>query len=147
MDALTDKHPLYLELKTHFGASHRRYSGIVLDVLFDYFLSDDWSHFSDWDRGDFVEGTYCVLREHRELQPPGLAAVAPRWVAADWLRVYESLEGIDAVLHRIARRFRQPERLMDAWIAIRDDVEPLREGFHQVFGDVQRHIEGGIASA
>jgi acyl carrier protein phosphodiesterase len=125
-----------------FPGLHRRYAGIVLDVLFDYFLSLEWEKFSRLDRGEFIEGVYRVLTDQHDLLPPALAAVAPRWVAADWLRVYQSMEGVDAVLDRLSRRMSAPENLMSAWRAVRDNPRPLRDGFLCVFPGVRTALDG-----
>lgn len=142
VDALTDSHSGYLSLRALFPGSHRRYAGIVLDVLFDHFLSLDWDQVSQLDRGEFIEGVYRVLTDNHGVLPPALASVAPHWVAADWLRVYESMEGVDAVLRRLSRRMSAPEHLVNAWGAVRDNPRPLRDGFLCVFAGVRTALDG-----
>ncbi len=141
VDGLTDRHLGYAELRDRFPREHRRYAGIVLDVLFDHFLSGDWEQLRGGDRDAFIESVYRALGKHHHLVPAPFAALAPRWVAADWLRVYTTVDGVDAVFERLAMRLRRPDALRAAWAAVRDERETLREGFHTVFADVQGALD------
>ena len=70
VDVLTDRHARFLKLKARFPDPHRRYAGILLDVLFDHFLSVEWSRVAPGDRDEFIEGVYRVLCDHPALLPP-----------------------------------------------------------------------------
>jgi acyl carrier protein phosphodiesterase len=142
VDALTDAHPRYRDLRRLFPATQRRVAPIVLDVLFDHYLTRDWRRFSAWDRGAFIEGVYRVLSQRGLPRPPALARVAPRWVAADWLRAYESLDGVAAVLDRLARRTSRPLPLRAALEVAAAREDELAEGFCEVFLDVRARLDG-----
>jgi acyl carrier protein phosphodiesterase len=141
VDGLTDRHPTYVRLRERFPRAHRRYAGIVLDVLFDHFLSDDWEYLRGGDRDAFIDRAYGMLGTHHHLVPEPFAAMLPHWIAADWLRVYASLEGLDAVFRRLAGRLREPTALHAAWAAVRDERETLRGGFRDIFVDVRTAVE------
>ncbi len=147
VDVLTDQHPQYQALRSLFGDEHRRISGIVLDILFDHYLYRHWSRFSDWPVGEFREGVYAVLRDGEAFLPQALAQVAPRWIEADWLRVYESIDGVEAVLGRMERRSRHRLSLREALTTVLEHDAILEQGFLQVFSEVQRVIEGGCSRA
>lgn len=142
---LTDRHPQYRALRALFGDEHRRISSIVLDILFDHYLYRHWSRYSDWPVGEFREGVYAVLMEGEAFLPQGLAEVAPRWIEADWLRVYETIDGVDAVLGRMERRSRHRLPLRAALSTVLEHDVTLEHGFLQVFSGVQRAIEGGCS--
>lgn len=147
VDALTDSHPRYRALRALFPDAQRRLAPIVLDVLFDHFLTQHWSAFSDWPRDAFIDGVYRVLCSSGVPLPKELAAVAPRWVAADWLRVYESRDGVAAVIDRLARRASRPlplpQVLQSAWH--REDE--LHIAFFDVFHDVRSQLDGLVTDA
>ncbi|MDP5070766.1 MAG: ACP phosphodiesterase [Congregibacter sp.] len=140
VDVLTDSHGSYIALKAYFPQGHRRYSGLILDVLFDHYLVCHWQRFSHWSRDAFLEDTYRVLRDNSRLLPPGLAAVAPSWVDADWLRVYETREGVAAVLMRLSKRLSRPVDLVSLLQVASANEADFERGFLQVFADVQRAI-------
>lgn len=140
VDTLTDSHSAYLALKARFPQGHRRYAGLVLDVLFDHYLVRHWQRYSDWSRDAFLEGTYSVLRDNPLLLPDALAVVAPRWVDADWLRVYETRGGVAAVLERLSLRLSRPVDLVALLEVVDENDADFEQGFLAVFADVQRTI-------
>lgn len=140
VDILTDSHSAYLTLKARFPQGHRRYAGLVLDVLFDHYLVRHWQLYSDWSRDAFLECTYRVLRDNPLLLPDALAAVASRWIDADWLRVYETRGGVAAVLERLALRLSRPVDLVALLEVVDENDADFEQGFLAVFADVQRTI-------
>jgi len=42
IDKFTDAHPSFLESKQLLAPERRRYAGIVLDIIYDHFLSIHW---------------------------------------------------------------------------------------------------------
>ena len=141
VDGLTDSHPTFAQLRARLDPRHRRYAGIVLDVLFDHFRSEDWPVLCAGEYDAFIEATYTTLRGHYHLVPEPFAALLPRWVDADWLRVYASIDGVDAVMQRLAGRLSRGERLLAAWQSIREEREQFRDGFHEIFGDVRTALD------
>jgi len=140
VDSLTDTHRDYRALKLKFSKDERRYAGLVLDVIFDHFLVLHWQRFSRWDRGDFIEDVYRVLRVNPRLLPAGLNAVYLRWTDADWLRVYETREGIEAVLGRLAQRLSRPVDLVALLRVVDENHSEFEQAFIRIFTDVQRAI-------
>lgn len=146
VDVETDRHPSYMALKSVFQNGERRFAGLVLDVLFDYLLTRHWPRFSAWSRDEFIAGVYSTLRDTRLPTPPALAELAPQWVAADWLRVYETLDGVAAVLTRLSARLqRRTGRSVDL-IALLEklmsDEASVEAGFLTVLTDVQATVCG-----
>ena len=140
VDALTDKDPHHLALRRLFPGSQRRTSGIVLDVLFDHFLHRHWSRFSTWPIDEFVGSVYAVLTEPGAPLPAPLAKVAHRWVDADWLRVYASLEGVAAVLARLESRLSVPMEMQSSLLLLDTHGEELEAGFLKIFANVQAQL-------
>jgi acyl carrier protein phosphodiesterase len=141
VDALTDAHPAYRELVARFPPRYRRVAPIVLDVLFDHYLSKLWTQVTPLDRDEFIDGVYAVLSRPGAPLPDALAGRAPAWVAGDWLRVYDRREGVAAVLGRLAARARRPLPLLDALEASADLDAELRAGFLLVFNDVRAAVD------
>ncbi len=140
---MTDRHPVHARLRSRFAAQHRRVASIVLDVLFDHYLTRHWDEFCAWQRRGFMDGVYAVLLQPPAPLPEALAAVAPRWVEADWLSAYESRQGVAAVLARLNRRSRSGLDLVAAFDSVLADESALEAGFLEIFGDVQRATNRG----
>jgi acyl carrier protein phosphodiesterase len=143
VDFLTDSHPRYQALRAGFPREHRRFAGIVLDVLFDHYLSRHWRRFSHWKQEHFIAGVYTVLNEERDLLPTELARVAPYWTEADWLRVYADLDGVLAVLERLSRRLSRRVDLCAILEQALGSEQQLEAGFFEVFQNVQAAVTQG----
>lgn len=141
VDALTDSHPRFRDLLTLFPPVQRRIAPIVLDVLFDHYLFRDWPQFSRWRRDAFIDGVYAVLLAPPMPLPDALAAVAPRWVQADWLRVYASMEGVAAVLERLSCRASRPLPLAPALLVAQRHDGAFADAFAEIFVDVRERLD------
>ena len=100
IDGFTDGHQMLAGIRSRFGANHRRYAGILLDLSFDHFLSLHWSRFSDIDLDAFATQVYSILRRNTHL----LSDKAQR--AAEWLEGYNVLCRYQhpQAIHRAAAR-------------------------------------------
>lgn len=45
IDTYTDNHPKIRQAKSYFSKSYGKYSGVVVDVLFDHFLASNWNKY------------------------------------------------------------------------------------------------------
>lgn len=116
VDSYTDQHPQVLACKAQFPDGIRRFSGIVLDLYFDYFLSLHWQRFSTVSRRQLIDTCYQALLEHHEYLPESLQNLRPRMVTQDWLASYGELPGLQLAVQRTAQRIsRHGERLMQAY--------------------------------
>jgi acyl carrier protein phosphodiesterase len=104
VDALSDAHPDSRRARAVFQGSQRRVAGIFLDVWYDHLLTRHWRRYSALELETFERHVYATLTTRRELLPSNFAELAPGWSRARWLRAYRTVDGVAAVLERLARR-------------------------------------------
>lgn len=114
IDAFTDRHPEMARLRRAFPADLRRYSGILVDISFDHFLSRYWSRFSDASPREFNRAVYACLAAHLEHLSPGARNMYRRMVEHDLLGVYASWDSVPASALRVGERFRRGNPFRDA---------------------------------
>lgn len=143
VDSFTDKHPDVLASKRLFSAQRRRFSGIALDVLYDHFLLQHWSEFTDTDQNTFIRTVYAELQTNENLMSPDMAKTTRHLVAHDWFGSYRDLDNIGYALDRIATRI----RFQNSFAGIIEEIRPLHseleERFLSFFPDLQS-FAGGI---
>ncbi|MGL1903852.1 MAG: ACP phosphodiesterase [Fibrobacterales bacterium] len=105
IDGYTDNHPIFLQSRARLSATRRRFAGIIIDVAYDYFLSQHWDRFSTVKRFTHIDSVYTALVHHETLLPSQFIEVRDRIIRYDWLRGYHSLDGIAQTLESISRRF------------------------------------------
>jgi acyl carrier protein phosphodiesterase len=137
VDALTDAHPVVAEVRARFAPGARRYAGIVLDVAWDHALARRWAEFSTESLAAFAQRAGEAIESGGEwfVRAGGEAPDAARF--AELLRSYESEAGIDRALGRIARRLREPQRLLDAAAPWREHFAALQPGLAPLLSDLR----------
>lgn len=145
VDRFTDDHPRVIRARRRIAPPYRRYSGIILDILFDHYLCRYWSEFTRRDRDEFIRQVYRLLEQRREQLPARLHALVPRMRREDWLGSYRDLEVVGLVFERMSTRLRQPNKLAGALVEVRRHYPELAEDFRRFFPElivfVQRQQE------
>ncbi len=118
IDAFTDSHPEHKAGVACFEAPWRRFGGIVVDMLYDHWLSQHWGRFSTEHLPDFLSQSYRqLLADHPHL-PDGLPLPLKRMAEQNWIASYRHREGLGQALNGIGRRLRRPVPLGDALLTL-----------------------------
>ncbi|AKH22194.1 hypothetical protein AAY24_10295 [Sedimenticola thiotaurini] len=141
VDSFTDNHPAVVRSRQRIAAPYRRYSGIILDILYDHFLSRYWYEFSDLDRHAFIRDIYRLLLARRDELPEQLAALVPRMQQEDWFGSYRELAMIERVYQRMSGRLRRPNQLGGAMVEVRRHYAELAQEFRYFFPELMVFVE------
>ena len=101
----------------------RRYAGIVVDVLFDHLLAQQWAQFHHQPLAEACAHFYRALARHRALLPEQARRFSDLAPAQRWLERYDDPGHMDEILERIGRRLRRPLSLAPLWTALRSRPE------------------------
>lgn len=103
IDEFTDTHPVTKELNRYFIKEFRKYSGIITDIVYDYYLANDWDLYSDIDFKDFVADTYDILMQNFRILPLRIKKILPFFIGKNRLMSYKEMEGIRSVLEAMSK--------------------------------------------
>lgn len=112
IDGYTDKHPIIKNCSALFPRRYRRYSGIMLDVVFDHFLIKHWQQHHSQSLSAFTQETYQLLTNTD--WPDSAKTKAARIVQYDLLNNYQDWPFIMDVLTNIGKRLRHNNPLSEA---------------------------------
>ena len=129
IDAYTDQHPLIVEMRDRFPAGLRRYSGILIDLCFDHYLSRHWTQFSATPLTDFTGQVYTVLGRHEPALSDGARRMLRRMVEYDILGLYGDWDSVPRSAARIGERFRRTNPLTD----VDQHLQPVRDALEVTF--------------
>jgi acyl carrier protein phosphodiesterase len=141
IDAFTDAHPVVWESKARISPIYRRYAGPLVDVFYDHFLARDWPRYAAVPLDGFCEELYGLLRREAERLPFPVDGLTQRMIAQDWLRSYQSVDGIGQALGRLSRRVRRENTLAEAASELRAAYEGLEADFERFFPELVAHVE------
>lgn len=140
VDRYTDTHAHLRQLKDLFSRHRRRFAGIIIDVVFDHFLTKYWDRYSDESLPDFTNYCYAVLRSQGHLMPPAMQRKVDWMMRYDLLNSYVELQGVGNALNGISRRIRFENQLAGAVDEVAYHYRALEQGFLSFFTQLCRHI-------
>jgi len=137
IDRYTDDHAVVKAALRQFDPAHRRYGGILLDVLYDHLLAQRWEHYSAEPRAAFIQRFYRALQAHQALVPETLHHITPLMIEEDWLGRYYEFAGVEWAITRISGRLsRNGHLLREGLQDLRDHYAVFAEGFDVFFPDL-----------
>lgn len=105
IDVFTDEHPSTKTAKQMFTPAAGRYAGVLMDIVYDYFLANDTDIFTTENSlENLAHFTYQTLQSHEAILPATLQKMLPYMVRENWLVNYRYAWGIQKSMQNIARR-------------------------------------------
>lgn len=125
--AATSPHCRASRRRLHPRFGHTR--AVLVDIFYDHFLAVHWNEFHDQPLPAFAAGVYRLLREERDILPPGLARIAPRMTELDWLTSYRDRTSVNIALQRMATRLSRPTAMGEGAVELERCGEELLGDF------------------
>ena len=104
IDNFTDEHSATKKAKDIFRPFYRLYSAAFIDVVYDYFLANDKTEFTENSLLGFSGKVYAVLDKQINFLPPQFTAMFPYMKTQNWLFNYRTQEGIKKSFGGVVRR-------------------------------------------
>jgi len=133
VDHYTDTNAVVSSSKKLISPSRRRFSGIIIDIAYDHFLSRNWERYSAIDLSEFIGTIYKNLGNRTVVVPQRAEWVIERMIQEDWLSSYGTLEGIDKTFKRISKRLKKENTLCSAVEELETHYHSLNAHFSQFF--------------
>lgn len=137
IDDYTDNHPLVqkaiLVFKPYFG----RFSGIIVDMVFDHYLAKNWKLFSNEKLEVYVQDLFVIYESNRPFLTDKINQVAPVMKMQQWLLKYQTIEGLAEILEQMSRRIGNRVLLHEAIPVIIENEVHLGELFNRFFKELQ----------
>ncbi len=148
IDTFTDQHQKIKEATNFFRARYGRYSGIVIDIIFDHFLAKNWNDYSDETLRNFSKHTYATLLSHFSILPNRVKLFLPFLIQHRRLESYAHFEGLHESMEIMARRTSLPNEADFALQVLHSNYSSLQSIFSSFFAELkdfaEKQIEMGI---
>ena len=92
IDQYTDSHIVVSQSKDKLREKYRHYSGVIVEVYYDHFLSKNWSHYHAQDLKGFTEEFYETIKSYTAILPERAAHMLPYMQQGNWLLNYSNIE-------------------------------------------------------
>lgn len=137
IDVFTDSHPIYLTSKHRFSKAFDKYSGVLMDIIYDHFLAKNFHLYSAQSLQEHVTFLYNLLEENFEYLPEPAKRFYGYMTERNILFRYSSLDGIEIVLTHLSQRIRNRFELQKAIPILEKEYKEIEEEFFLFFDDLQ----------
>ena len=133
IDSFTDTHQLVQRSKFLFNSQYHKYSGVIVDIFYDHFLTRTWDTFSKIPLSEFIYITYDILKRNSLVFPGRVKRYFPFFILNNWLESYTCVSGIESVLNRMSKRTSLPDKTSFAIEVLLENYTLLEEHFLEFF--------------
>lgn len=118
IDTFTDSHPLVRAGQSYLKPTFGRYSTVITDIYFDYFLAKNWDLYSEQSLEEFIQQTYRIIQKYRDILPERFLRMFGYMREQNWLLHYREKEGIQRSLTGLSKRTRFESKMELAHLAL-----------------------------
>lgn len=146
IDYFTDTHKIVQQSKKRLAGKYRHYSGVIVDVFYDHFLSSNWNSYSSEPVETFAARAYNTLRQNDEILPDEVKGFLPYMIKQDWLVAYGTLDGMFQALSGIGRRTPYISNMPDAVKDLSEHYESFAADFSAFFPQLKEFADNYLKS-
>lgn len=144
IDELSDRHPSCLRAKNIFRLDYKLYSGPIVDVVWDYFLANDPSIFSDEaSLKSFCDNVYSTIEANRVFIPEKAHLLFTHMIQEDWLYDVRHLKGLKKALDRLMYRFKNEMTAEAAFQLTMKHYYELNQMYMEFIDDLKEKLKFG----
>jgi len=142
VDSFSDNNPVYLQSAHRLQPTYGKYSGVITDMFYDYFLTQNWNRFSTVSLQEFCQEMYRILAIHKNKMPEESQHILTYMAKQDWLYSYQTIEGIRRALKGMSKRMKYYFPMDNAAIELEKNPELYNNDFLEFFPLLVEHVEG-----
>jgi acyl carrier protein phosphodiesterase len=140
IDYFTDHHDTVRKSMSRLRKRYHKYSGVVVDILYDHYLSVEWKKYSNESLSSFIRSNYAILIRNYDILPGHVKWQLPIIIGRNTLGTYAQLKGIKDTLRIVSRHSSLPEESRFAMRVIKNHYEDFRNEFNFFFPDIIEYV-------
>lgn len=144
IDEYTDSHEVVQKSKNRLRPKYRHYSGVIIDMFYDYYLAKNWDTFHETSLPKFAEQFYLLLEENKEMLPEKTRQMMPYLIQGNWLVNYQKKEGIHRALSGMSRRTSFDSKMDESIVELSKNNDQFENEFMEFFPELKTFAETWI---
>ncbi|MEQ8364541.1 MAG: acyl carrier protein phosphodiesterase [Cyclobacteriaceae bacterium] len=146
IDEYTDSHEVVQKSKNRLRPKYRHYSGVIIDMFYDYFLAKNWDRFHKESLSDFADRFYTLLKANEETLPSGVLRMMPYMINGNWLVNYGKIEGLHRALSGMSRRTSFDSKMDESIVELSKYNHEFENEFLEFFPELETFCKDWIAT-
>jgi acyl carrier protein phosphodiesterase len=145
IDFFTDNNPVYLRSVHRLQAGYGKFSGIITDMFYDYFLANSWSTFTKISLEEFCKNAYKILSKYQNQMPKESQIILTYMNKENWLLSYREKDNLRGALVGMSKRMKYYFPMDKAVDELENNPELYEEDFLEFFPLLIKHVEPFIS--
>lgn len=141
IDSYTDSHPEVKRATLHLRSNHGKYAPVVIDIFYDYVLSQEWDRYHGEPIQLFCDRIYRILEKHFDKLPEDIVGRLKNMIAGNYLMTCSDAKSLQKVFDRVGDRARFANSFSIATDDLLQDYSLYRDSFFQFFPDMIQQVE------
>lgn len=141
IDSFTDTHPIVKKSIHRLRPKYGLYSGVIVDMLYDYFLASHWNKFHSKDLEEYAADFYTLLATHLADLPERIQQLYPYMIRQNWLVQYATLPGMKMILKQMNGRVKKDIKMHEAIQDLKKDPLLFEEEFFAFFAELEAFVK------
>jgi acyl carrier protein phosphodiesterase len=133
IDTFTDNHDIIREAKKIFRADYGLFSGVIIDVLMDYYLANNNIYINESTFEQYTFDIYKTLKKYSYLHTTDMTTMFFYMQKHNWLYHYKTKTGIQKSIEGMVRRYPKLVSATPAMIAFEKHHDQLGDYFNSFF--------------
>ena len=144
IDDFTDSHEIVLNSKNLIRHHQKKYTPVVMDVFYDYFLAKNWKHHSQDELKAYTAFVYKTLFKNLTHIPLKSRIRLSFMAKSNWLYNYRDIDGINKALTGLSKRTNYENNMSQAHIILKEEEEKLSVDFNRFFPELKNFVSNEI---
>lgn len=136
IDHYTDHHPIFNRSCNRLHKKYHRYSGIIVDILYDHFLARHWREYHNQPLKEFTEKCYGTLLRHYNTLPQRTKSLLPHIMLENWLLAYYRFDGLERSFKGMSKRLKYNPGIEHAVEDLKAQYAWFEKDFRDFFPDL-----------
>ena len=141
IDDFTDRHPVVHRSKILFTRKYHKYAGVVVDIIYDHYLTKEWDTFSRRPLESITYQFYRAMVNNYDILPAKVQDRFPFFIINNWIESYKTNKGLKHVLNTLSKRTSLPSESKYAIKTFKKNYYSLGEDFMEFFPQLIEYVE------
>ena len=141
IDHFTDSHPSIKKCTHLLKPQYGRYSGVIVDVLLDHVLANEWQKYSKSDLKRFTRSFYFQMLRKYNLLPDRVKKFLPFMIQSNRLYSYKSFDGLKRALEIMSSVTSLPDKSAYAINELKTNYQFFNDQFNIFFPELIAFVE------
>jgi len=140
IDTFTDSHPLVKEAKGIVRSEFRLFSGVVIDMFWDYFVANSMIESGSNVLSNHINYVYNSANTNFNYLPEAFKPVFPYMEKHNWLGAYSTKEGLESIMLQMRYRIGNKSPLDQAVRILEMHEQEFQQLFNQFWKEALKEF-------